>query len=81
MADYNNKEECLYQNLTDAMCAEKLRDRCMALAADGENEKLIHELKVQREQLLEAIHTNQKALDSLDYLIFQTEKNRKQEAK
>lgn len=78
MAAYNNKEECLYQNLTDAKCPEELRDRCMALAADGENGKLLHELMGQREELLEAIHENQKALDSLDYLIFQTEKNRKQ---
>ena len=38
MAEYNNKEECLYQNLTDAKCTDELRDRCMSLAAAGEND-------------------------------------------
>ncbi len=31
-------------------------------------------LKEHRKELLDTIHANQKALDSLDYLIFQTEK-------
>ena len=78
MAAYNDKEECLYQNLTDAMCTDELRDRCMSLAAAGENGKLLQVLKDRRSELLEAVHESQHALDSLDYLIFQTEKKRKQ---
>ena len=78
MAEYNNKEQCLYQNLTDAKCTEELRDRCMSLAAAGENGRLLQILKRRRTELLEAVHDSQQALDSLDYLIFQTEKRRKQ---
>ena len=78
MAEYNNKEECLYQNLTDAKCTDELRDRCMLLAAEGENGRLLQVLKDRRAELLEAVHESQQALDSLDYLIFQTERKRKQ---
>ncbi len=78
MAEYNNKEECLYQNLTDAKCTDELRDRCMSLAAEGENGRLLQVLKDRRAELLEAVHESQQALDSLDYLIFQTERKRKQ---
>ncbi len=78
MAAYNDKEECLYQNLTDAKCTDEVRNRCMALAAQGENGRLLRELVKQRDELLETIHEGQRALDSLDYLIFQTERKRGQ---
>lgn len=78
MAAYNDKEECLYQNLTDAKCTGEVRERCMALAAGGENGKLLQELQKRRSELLETIHEDQNALDSLDYLIFQTEGKRVQ---
>ena len=50
----------------------------MSLAAAGENGRLLQILKGRRTELLEAVHDSQQALDSLDYLIFQTEKRRKQ---
>jgi hypothetical protein len=34
-------------------------------------------LKIHRAELLDTIHEYQKALDSLDYLLFQTEKIKK----
>lgn len=78
MAAYSDKEECLYQNLTDARCTDEVRDRCMELAAQGENGMLLRELVKKRDELLETIHEDQSALDSLDYLIFQTERKRGQ---
>ena len=77
MAAANNQTECLQQNLLDAKCGKKLREQCMALSEEGQQVRMVSLLKVHRTELLDTIHEYQKALDSLDYLLFQTEKIKK----
>ena len=78
MAAANNAEQCLYQNLTDAKCPEEQRALCMELASQGRPRQMLPILREHRKELLRIIHEHQKALDSLDYLMFQTEKTGKQ---
>ncbi len=77
MAAANNQTECLRQNLLDAKCDIELRETCMALSEKGQPVRMISLLKAHRTDLLDTIHEYQKALDSLDYLLFQTEKRKK----
>ena len=74
MALASNAKECLHQNLHDARCSKEQIERCMAFSDKGDLGRMLFILKEHRKELLDTIHANQKALDSLDYLIFQTEK-------
>ena len=64
----------LYESLLDAHCSEKLSERCSVLAEHGQTGQMLILLREHRKELLNQIHEQQKALDCLDYLIFQTEK-------
>ncbi len=77
MAAANNQTECLQQNLLDAKCGKELREQCMALSEQGLQVRMISLLRSHRTELLDTIHEYQKALDSLDYLLFKTEKMKK----
>ena len=66
--------QALYENLIDARCSEALRERCSALAERGQTAQMLLLLRGHRKELLNQIHEQQKALDCLDYLIFQTER-------
>ena len=76
MALASNAKECLHQNLRDARCSKEQIERCMELSDIGDQGRMLFILKEHRKELLETIHSHQKALDSLDYLLFQTEKGR-----
>ena len=65
--------QALYDNLLDALCPEELSEHCCALAERGQTGQMILLLRGYRKELLGQIHEQQKALDRLDYLIFQTE--------
>ena len=45
----------------------------MELSDKGDRSRMLFILKEHRKELLDTIHAHQKALDSLDYLMFQTE--------
>ncbi len=68
--------QTLYDNLIDAQCSEELSERCYELSENGQIAQMLLLLREHRTELLNHIHEQQKALDCLDYLIFQTE-NRK----
>lgn len=74
MALASNEKECLHQNLLDARCSQRQIEDCMTMSDQGEERRMLLLLRAHRKELLNAIHEQQKALDSLDYLIFQTEK-------
>ncbi len=76
MAAANDQTECLRQNLLDAKCGKELREQCMTLSEHGQEVRMISLLKTHRTKLLDTIHEYQKALDSLDYLLFQTERRK-----
>ena len=66
--------QALYHNLIDAKCSEELSKRCFELSEHGQTGQMLILLREHRKELLNQIHERQKALDCLDYLIFQTEK-------
>ena len=48
----------------------------MTLSEHGQEVRMVSLLKTHRTKLLDTIHEYQKALDSLDYLLFQTERRK-----
>ncbi len=66
--------QALYHNLIDAKCSQELSKRCYELSEHGQTGQMLILLRGHRKELLHQIHEQQKALDCLDYLIFQTER-------
>ncbi|MBR4342830.1 MAG: hypothetical protein IKP88_09005 [Lachnospiraceae bacterium] len=79
MAAANDRQGCLLQNLQAAMCPEEMTRECIGLAETENEREMLRILEEHRKELLTRIHGYQKALDCLDYLVFQTKKHRKQE--
>lgn len=79
MAEASDIQGILYQNLVDAGCDRETVQRCMALSQSGKTSGLLRLLASHRKTLLDAVHRNQKQLDCLDYLVYQTEKEQRQE--
>ena len=75
MAEASDIQGILYQNLVDAGCGRETVQQCMALSQSGKTSKLLRLLAGHRTALLDAVHQNQKQLDCLDYLVYQTEKH------
>ena len=75
MAEASDIQGILYQNLMDAGCDREMIQRCMALSQSGKTSALLRLLAGHRKALLDAVHRNQKQLDCVDYLVYQTEKN------
>ncbi|MBQ6568678.1 MAG: hypothetical protein IJL87_00275 [Clostridia bacterium] len=74
MANAADKAQCFFQNLADAGCDEDMIAECVKLYGAGNKKLLADLLRKKRRELLESIHSQQKKLDCLDYLIYQTEK-------
>ena len=74
MAAANDRQGCLLQNLQDAMCPEEMTRECIGLAETENEREMLRLLEGHRKELLTRIHGYQKALDCLDYLVFQTKK-------
>ena len=79
MPEATDKRSILYQNLLDAGCDEKTIKSCMQYAEKGERDKLTALLSKQKNALLEYVHTGQKRIDCLDFLVYQINKINKQE--
>lgn len=69
----------LYQNLIDAGCGEEMARRCVRLVRDGKASEMLRLLFRHRRVLLDAVHLNQKQIDCLDHLVYQTEKQQRLE--
>ena len=69
----------LSQNLIDAGCGEEMTRHCVRLAQDGKAADMLRLLSRHRKALLDAVHLNQKQIDCLDYLVYQTEKEQRLE--
>lgn len=68
------KRTSIVQNLQDAGCDEEFISRYMGLRGEGDEEKQLGMLGEHRKTLLEQIHSGQKQLGCLDYLIYKTKK-------
>lgn len=74
--DYvTKKRSATIENLKDAGCNEDFIEQFMAAAEQGRTKALFTLLEGHRNSLLDAVHTNQKKIDLLDYLVFQMKKS------
>lgn len=82
MAEAHDTYKIIYQNLIDAGCDENIIEKCMRFVKNGKAFDMIPILSKHRKNLLDSVHTGQKQIDCLDYLIYSLknkDKRRKQE--
>ena len=75
MSDYMNDTGAVVQNLKDAGCDEETVKKFMELAENGEKQKQYRLLEKHRKALLEKVHSREKQIDCLDYLVFRMKKD------
>ena len=74
MANYVENPDSVIQNLEDAGCDMEMVAAFMKLGIDGNRQNQLKLLEQHRKRLLEKVHTNEKRIDCLDYLVFQMNK-------
>lgn len=74
MAQADDIEGGLYQNLIDAGYSEKEASHFLILARNGELPKMCKMLKRQKASLLTALHKSEKQIDCLDFLVYEINK-------
>lgn len=74
-----NSTKAIVQNLKDAGCDGAVVEEFMKLADTGERQKQFRLLEKQRRALLEKIHSREKQIDCLDYLVYQMKKEQQGE--
>ena len=79
MADANNKEQLLYQNLQDAGCTPEMIQHCMVLGHEHKTAELLRMLAKHRRKLLDQVHAHQKEIDCLDFLVYGLKKQKQME--
>ncbi len=75
MAEASDRRGLLLQNLKDAGCDEKTISKCMALATENDRKELLRLLSGHKRDLLKTVHSKQKEIDCLDYLVFILKQN------
>ncbi len=75
MAEAHDRLGMIYQNLIDAGCDDQITAQCMALVKNQKYAALLSTLARHRTSLLDTIHTGQKQMDCLDFLIYNIQKN------
>lgn len=74
MAQADDIEGGLYQNLIDAGYSEKEASHFLILARNGEWPKMCKMLGRQKASLLTALHKSEKQIDCLDFLVYEINK-------
>lgn len=74
MAEALDAAEMFRQNLIDAGCSQEVVEQCMKLRKNRNTAQLMRVLAQHRRSLLDTVHTGQKQIDCLDYLIYRIEK-------
>ena len=69
LAEANNEAQSFYENLMDIGFSDEMITRLVLLQKEGRNRELLGALQSSRRDLLANIHTEQKKLDCLDYLV------------
>ena len=75
MAQALDTLEILHQNLLDAGCNAKMIKQCMDLAQEEKQADILPMLSRHRAELLETIHTGQRQIDCLDFLVYSMQKD------
>ncbi len=68
--DHLEVEVRVKQSLRDAGCNAVLTEKFAKLHQDGKTEEMAHLLAAHKKALLKKVHTHQKQIDCLDYLLF-----------
>lgn len=76
MAEANDVYGIIHQNLIDAGCNEQTTEQCMTFVKDENISGMLPILSKHRSLLLDSVHTGQKQIDCLDYLIYQIKKGK-----
>lgn len=76
MESYINSTDKLKKNLIDAGCEANMIKECIACYEKQDKEKQLKLLIEHRVHLLEKLHADQKQMECLDYLIYNTRKNK-----
>ena len=74
MAEANDRRGLLLQNLEDAGCSGEMIQKCMVMAEKDDADGLLRSLACHKKDLLQMVHTKQREIDCLDYLIYTIEK-------
>ena len=74
MAEANDTSAIIYQNLIDAGCDKQTMDKCMSIVRNGNYSEMLPMLSQHRTVLLDGVHSGQKQIDCLDYLIYSIQK-------
>ncbi len=69
MPEANNEAQRFYENLVDIGFSDEMISSCVLMQNEGRNKELLRALQNSRRDLLTNIHTEQKRLDCLDYLV------------
>ena len=75
---YSKSIQAVIQNLKDAGCGGDCVEQFLSLEEEGKTQEQLELLSVQRRQLLDRVHEEERRITCLDYLVYQIEK-RKQE--
>lgn len=75
MAEASDRRGLLLQNLKDAGCDEETISKCMTLATENDRKELLRLLSGHKRDLLKTVHSRQKEIDCLDYLVFILKQN------
>lgn len=67
-------KETIVQNLKDAGCNQEVIENFLLYYDENQKEKQLALLAVQRQELLNKVHIEEKKISRLDYLIYQIEK-------
>lgn len=70
MAEASNYREIFIQNLKDAGCSQETINTCINLAINQDTKEIVRILSRHRQYLLDEVHSKQKEIDCLDYLLF-----------
>lgn len=76
MGVYMNNMDAVLQNLKDAGCDSISIMDFMKPGEEGWKSEQIRFLERHRKELIETVHTEQKKIDCLDYLIYQLKKEK-----
>ena len=75
MENRNTTLQEIIQNLKDAGCDRETAERFITLEGTGDTQEQLKLLSIHRKQLLDRIHSEEKRIDCLDYLVYQIQKN------
>ena len=75
MENRNTTLQEIIQNLKDAGCDKATVEHFMKLGETGDTQEQLKLLSIHRKRLLDRIHSEEKKIDCLDYLVYQIQKN------